>query len=67
MKVFVFAEILYVDSTNLLMCDKTPTTPDKKFFGIIQQLLDKWVGLISVVCGSLKPSKYHTSINCTQF
>jgi len=64
--VFVLAEIIYVDDTDLLLCAQDPDAPDEVFFQAIQKAIHDWAMIVMATGGSLKPSKCHVSVKFLQ-
>ena len=61
--IFAFGAILYVDDTELLMRVQLPTTPDMKFFNMIQKLLSNWAAIVMATGASIKQKKSYVRIS----
>ena len=65
--IFLFAAIMYVDGTDLLLCIKYISYSDENFFDFIRKAVMDWGLLVQATCGSLNKEKCYVSINSFRF
>ena len=65
--VFLFAAILYVDDTDLLLRVNNITDSDEEFIKLIQSAVMDWGLLVQATGGSLNKKKCYVSINSFKF